>query len=145
MSNKKILLFVAGLTGLLALQIKVLQPLLFDVASSDFFLVETHDQANVLPINNDMTTLAFMHCNSYINSNLSPGNSASFADSPTFVFGEGNYSYIIKSEVNLTINNTPSQLYHYACKIQYELGDELSGVGNIENWSIQGIDGLPEL
>ncbi|MGR8929797.1 MAG: hypothetical protein ACU836_04085, partial [Gammaproteobacteria bacterium] len=75
----------------------------------------------------------------------SADDSVSFADKPSLVFGEGNYSYIIKSELSLTQENEPAKVYHYACKIQYDLGDDLSGVGNHENWSVQGIDGLPDL
>ena len=118
---------------------------MFDIAASDLFLVDSKDEASSTPINNDLTMLAFMHCNSYINSKIGPENTASFASKPSLVFGEGNYSYIIKSEVSLTLNNTPPTVFHYACKIQYDKGDDLSGVDNIDNWSIEGIDGLPDL
>lgn len=145
MNKKKIILFVACLAGLLALQIKFLLPVMYDIAASDLFLVDSKDEANPMAISNDMTLLAFSHCNSYINSKLDADNTASFAGQPTNAWSLGNYEYIINAEIDLATKEAPSSIYHYVCRIQYNEGDELAGASNPENWSIEGITGVPGL
>jgi len=145
MNKKKIILFAVCLAGLLALQIKFLLPLMYDIAASDLFLVESKDNAGAMPISNDMTELAFTQCNSHINSQLdSTETSAAFANHPTNAWSIGNYEYIINASVDITTKDTPSTTYQYVCRIQYENGDDLSGASNIDNWSIEGLTGLPD-
>lgn len=146
MNKKKIILFAVCLAGLLALQIKFLLPLMYDIAASDLFLVDSKDSADPMPISNDMTALAFTQCNSYINSQLDPAEtSASFASQPTNAWSIGNYEYIINAAVDITTKDTPNTTYQYVCRIQYENGDDLSGASNIENWSVEGLTGIPDL
>lgn len=146
MNKKKIVLFVACLAILLALQIKFLLPLMYDIAASDLFLVDSKDSADPMPISNDMTALAFTHCNSHINSQLDTAETtAAFASQPTNAWSIGNYEYIINATVEITTKDTPSTAYQYVCRIQYENGDDLSGANNIENWSVEGLSGLPDL
>lgn len=146
MNKKKIILFVVCLAGLLALQIKFLLPLMYDIAASDLFLVDSKDSADPMPISNDMTALAFTHCNSYINSQLdSAENTASFASQPTNAWSIGNYEYIINASVEIASKDAPSATHQYVCRIQYENGDDLSGAGTIDNWSVEGLTGIPNL
>ncbi|MDD2759501.1 MAG: hypothetical protein PHH11_04320 [Methylomonas sp.] len=145
MNKKKIILFAVCLAGLLALQIKLFMPWMYEIASSDLFLVESKDDANPMPISNDMTAIAFTHCNSYVNKQITPDNSATFANQPLNAWSIGNYEYIINAEVDITTKDAPSTVYHYVCRIQYENGDDLSGANNIDNWSIEGVTGLPDL
>ena len=145
MNKKKIILFAVCLAGLLALQIKIFMPWMYEIASSDLFLVDSKDDASPMPISNDMTTIAFSHCNSYINSNIDSEASASFASQPLNAWSIGNYEYIINAEVDIASKEAPSTIYHYVCRIQYENGDDLSGANNIDNWSIEGITGIPGL
>jgi len=145
MNKKKIILFVACLAGLLALQIKFLLPWMYDIAASDLFLVDTKDTANPMPISNDMTNLAFLQCNRYVSNQIGSEGSAQFAGQPTNAWSLGNYEYIINAEVEVSLKDVPTNLYHYVCRIQYTEGDDLSGVNNGENWSVVGITGLPDL
>jgi len=145
MNKKKIILFAVCLAALLAIQIKIFMPWMYEIAASDLFLVESKDEANPMSISNDMTSIAFAHCNSYINSNLDSENSASFAGQPTNAWSIGNYEYIINAEVDIASKDSPSTIYQYVCRIQYEDGDDLAGVNNLENWSIEGITGIPDL
>ena len=145
MNKKKIIVFVACLAVLLAIQIKLLQPWLLDVASSDLFLEETQDLANPMAISNDMTALAFTHCNSYINKELNSDQAATFSTQPTNAWSIGNYEYIVNAEVDIASKETPSTAYHYVCRIQYDKSDDLSGGNNYENWTIEGVTGLPDL
>jgi len=145
MNKKKIILFVACLAGLLALQIKFLLPWMYDIAASDLFLVESKDAANPMPISNDMTNLAFLQCNRYVNNQIGSEGSAQFASQPANAWSLGNYEYIVNAEVEVTLKDVPTNLYHYVCRIQYTEGDDLSGVNNGDNWSVVGITGLPDL
>ncbi|MDD2738047.1 MAG: hypothetical protein PHR94_03885 [Methylomonas lenta] len=144
MTQKKIILFALSLTVLLALQIKFLLPWMYDIAASDLFLVESKDSGDPMPVNNDMTALAFSQCNSYINSNLDSEYSASFASQPTNAWGIGNYEYIFNAPVEITTKDTPTTVYTYVCRIQYDNGDDLSGVNDLNNWTIGGITGIPD-
>lgn len=145
MNKKKIILFAVCLAGLLALQIKVFMPWMYDIAASDLFLVESKDDANPMAISNDMTAIAFSHCNNYINSKIGSENSVSFANQPLNAWSIGNYEYIINAEVDIASKDAASTIHHYVCRIQYENGDDLSGANDIDNWSIEGITGIPDL
>ena len=144
MSKKKLLIFVACLAGLLALQIKFVLPLMYDVAGSDLFLVENKDAASPLPVSNEMTALAFGFCNAFIKNDLGEEKTASFAAQPTHAWTLGNYEYIVNADVEIAPKDTPSTLHHYVCRIQYENGDDLSGSANVENWKIEGVTGLSD-
>ena len=144
MNKKNILLFVACLVGLLALQIKFFLPFMYDIAASDLFLVDSKDAASPLPISNDMTTLAFSHCNTYIKNDLGEDHPVSFASQPTNVWTLGNYEYIVNADVEISGKDAPSSIHHYVCRIQYSEGDDLAGAGNIDNWNVGGVSGLSD-
>ena len=144
MNKKKILLFVVCLVGLLALQIKFFLPFMYDIAASDLFLVDSKDAANPMAISNDMTALAFSHCNTYIKNDLGEDKSVSFAGQPTNAWSLGNYEYIVNADVEISAKDQPSAMHHYVCRIQYSKGDDTSGANNIENWDVEGVSGLTE-
>jgi hypothetical protein len=145
MNKKKIILFAICLAGLLALQIKFLLPFMYDIAASDLFLVESKDNASSMPISNDMTALAFSHCNNYISSKIDTDATASFANQPTNAWSIGNYEYIINADVEITSKDSPSSTHHYVCRIQFANGDDISGATDVKNWSVEGFTGVPGL
>ncbi|MGY6277477.1 hypothetical protein [Methylomonas sp. MgM2] len=145
MNKKKIILFAVCLAGLLALQIKIFMPWMYEIAASDLFLVDSKDEANPMSISNDMTAIAFSHCNSFISSKIDSENTLSFSNQPTNAWSIGNYEYIINAEVDIASKDSSSTIYQYVCRIQYENGDDISGINNIENWSIEGVTGIPGL
>lgn len=142
MNKKNIVIFIVCIVALLAIQIKVIIPMMYDIAASDVFLVESKDTASPLPISNDMTVLAFSHCNSYIKKQLGEDKIVTFAGQPTNVWTLGNYEYIVNADVEITPKEAPSAQRHYVCRIQYGNGDDLSGAANIENWTVEGVNGL---
>ena len=144
MTKKKLLLFVACLAVLLALQIKFVLPLMYDIAASDLFLVDSKDSASSRPVSNDMTALAFGYCNAYIKNDVGEEKKISFAAQPTHAWSLGNYEYIVNADVDIAPKDTPSTLRHYVCRIQYENGDDMSGAGNVENWKVEGVGGLTD-
>jgi len=145
MNKKKIIVFAICLAGLLALQIKLLLPFLYDIAASDLFLVESKDDASSMPISNDMTSLAFSYCNQHISSKIDSDTTASFAKQPTNAWSIGNYEYIINADVEIAPKDTPSSIHHYVCRIQYANGDDVSGANDAQNWSVEGFTGVPGL
>lgn len=144
MNKKSIVLFVVVLAVLLALQIKFLLPYVYEIAASDLFLVESKDNASQMAISNDMTAIAFTHCNTHINQQLEPDSTPSFGNQPINAWSIGNYEYIINADVEISTKDNTTSSHHYVCRIQYENGDDTSGANDFENWSIEGITGLPE-
>jgi len=142
MNKKKIVIFGACLAVLLALQIKFIQPLLFKVAASDLFLVESKDEANAMAISNDMTALAYGHCNNYIKNEVGEDKSVSFTGQATNAWSLGNYEYIVNADVEISGKDSPGAIQHYVCRIQYSEGDDLSGVSNFDNWNVVGLTGI---
>ena len=144
MNKKKIIIFVLCLAGLLAIQIKFFLPFMYDIAASDLFLVESKDQASVMPVNNDMTALAFSHCNNYIKAEADENQNLSFANQPTNVWSLGNYEYIVNADVEISGKDSPAISRQYACRIQYNKGDDTSGANDFENWTVNGVGGLAD-
>lgn len=144
MNKKTILLFAACLAGLLAIQIKFFLPIIYDIAASDLFLVDSKDDASPLPITNDMTSIAFTHCNKYITDKLGTETSVTFAHQPVNAWSLGNYEYIVNADAELLSKETPNtSVHHYVCRIQYENSDDTSGAADSNNWSVKGIEGIP--
>ncbi len=141
----KVILFVLCLVGLIALQAKVVLPLVYDVVSSDLFLEESDDEGSVDTISNDMTGYAFDQCNQYIADDLGSDFSVSFSSQPINAWGMGNYEYVINADIDLTPPNAQSFTRRYVCRIKYEMESDQSGITNPENWSVGGISGLDDL
>lgn len=144
MNKKSILLFVACLAVLLALQFKLVLPFMYQIAASDLFLEDSKDSASPLPISNDMTAMAFSHCNNYIKKDLGEEKSVSFAGQPTNVWSLGNYEYIVNADAEISAKDTPGVMRHYVCRIQYSNGDDTAEASNPDNWNVIGISGLKD-
>lgn len=144
MNKKKIVIFVVCLAALLAIQIKFFLPFMYDIAASDLFLVDSKDSASPQAISNDMTALAFSHCNTYIKNDLGEEKSVSFAAQPTNAWSLGNYEYIVNADVEISGKDQPSAMRHYVCRIQYSKGDDTSTASNFEDWEVEGVSGLSE-
>ncbi len=142
MNKKKIVVFALCLAVLLAVQIKFVQPLLLNIAASDLFLVESKDEANAMPISNDMTAMAYAHCNNYIKNELGEDKSVSFTGQATNAWSLGNYEYIVNADAEISGKDAPGEIHHYVCRIQYNEGDDVSGAANFDNWSVVGMTGI---
>ena len=136
------LLLIAGLAALLLITQKVIMPLVYDVIKSDLFLVDSNDVASQLPISTHLTDLAFIHCNSHIKSVLGSDVAVIFPKKPINAWSLGNYQYIVNAEIDMTKNTSPTEKKKYACRIVYEMGDDLAGVDDFKNWDIVGLSGL---
>jgi len=141
MKKYSTIIFLIGLAILLLTQQKVVMPLVYDVVKSDLFLVDSKDKASQLPISTPLTDIAFSHCKHHISAKLPEGTTAVFSEKPINSWGLGNYQYVINLESNF-LTNEGSGMKKLVCRISYKKGDDESGIGDIENWSIDGIAGL---
>jgi hypothetical protein len=144
MKKFSLLYLIIGIGVLVFLTQKVLLPLVYDVAKSDAFLIDSKDQGSQLPLSNSMTDLAFMHCNNYIKSELGTDVSITFPEKPLNSWSLGNYEYVVNAELIMT-NASNTATKKYACRIAYDNGDDLEGTLDFANWSIYGIDGIDEI
>jgi hypothetical protein len=144
MKKYSILFLIVGIAALILFTQKLILPLVYDVAKSDAFLIDSKDQGSQMPLSNSMTDLAFIHCNNYIKSELGDDVSIAFPEKPLNSWSLGNYEYVVNAEAAFTsASNTASK--KYACRIAYENGDNLDGALDFANWSIEGIDGIDEI
>jgi hypothetical protein len=144
MKKYSLLFLIIGIGVLVLFTQKVVLPLVYDVAKSDAFLIDSKDQGSQLPLSNSMTDLAFMHCNNYIKSELGPDFSVTFPEKPLNSWSLGNYEYVVNAELILT-NASNTATKKYACRIAYQNGDNLDGALDFANWSVEGIDGIDEI
>lgn len=144
MKKYSTLLLIVGLTILLLSQYKLIMPFIYKIAASDLFLTESEDQASQLPISTPLSNIAFMHCNSYIKSELGPDVSTTFPEKPINAWTLGNYQYLINSEVTITSDSANTRTKKYTCRITYNNGDNEDGALDFENWSIIGLSGLDD-
>ena len=144
MKKYSTLLLIVGLTILLLSQYKLIMPFIYKIAASDLFLIESEDQASQLPISTPLSNIAFMHCNSYIKSELGPDVSTTFPEKPINAWTLGNYQYLINAEVTITSDSANASTQKYTCRITYNNGDNEDGALDFENWSIIGLSGLDD-
>lgn len=143
--KNKVFLFVICLIALLVFQYKAVMPLLYDIAASDLFLVDSGDKLNRVSINTSMTDHAFKQCNSHIVNELFPDHSFTFPAHPLNAFSLGNYEYLINADIEILPADAASFSKRYACRIKYDNEDDTTGVSDISNWSIKGLSGLNEI
>ena len=143
--KKGVIVFIIALAALLAFQYKVVVPFIYDIASSDLFLEDSGDEINRISSETLMTGAAFQQCNSYIANELYPDLTITFSEKPINAFGLGSYRYIINADLEIMPEDAATFIKRYACRIQYENGDDTTGLSDIENWSIEGLSGLDNL
>ncbi len=144
MKKYSFIYMILGFGLLLLFSQKILLPLVYDVIKSDAFLTDTQDQASQFPISNELTDLAFLHCNNHIKSELGQDKTVTFSDKPVKAWTLGNYHYLINGEMNIAGSNNLSNT-KYVCRIAYDNGDNKEGAQDFKNWTIEGIDGVDGL
>jgi hypothetical protein len=142
MKKYKNLLFILAFIALLLSQYKLVMPLMYKIAASDLFLVDSKDQASQLPISTTLTSIAYMHCNHTIKSEIGPDAVVSFPEKPLNAWSMGNYDYLIHGEYGITDQNSKATSKNYTCRIAYKNGDDQEGILDFDNWSIVGLSGL---
>ncbi len=143
--KNKVFLFVVCLIALLVFQYKAVMPLLYDIAASDLFLVDSDDKLNRVSTNTSMTDNAFDQCNSYIANELFPEHSFTFPEQPRNAFSLGNYEYLINADIEILPADAAAFTKRYACRIKYDNEDDTTGLSDSTNWSINGLSGLNDI
>ena len=142
MKKYRTLIFIAGFAVLLLTQYKLIMPFIYKVIASDLFLVDSKDQASQVPISTPLSAIAFMHCNSYIKSELGPDVTVVFPEKPLNAWTLGNYQFLISAEVTITGDTASTSTKKYVCRITYDNGDNEEGALDFENWSVIGVSGI---
>jgi len=142
MKKYKNLLFILAFIALLLSQYKLVMPLMYKVAASDLFLVESKDQASQLPISTPLTGIAYMHCNHYIKSQLGVDTVVSFPEKALNSWSMGNYDFLVHGEFSTTDQTSITASKNYTCRITYNNGDDQEGILDFDNWSVVGLSGL---
>ncbi len=142
--KKNIYFLIGGLALLLAFQAKVVTPIVYDIAASDFFLEDSGDEANRTSSTTLMTDSAFTQCNSYIANEVLSDDSISFSEKPINAFGLGNFRYVINADIEIQPTDSAAHTRRYVCRIQYTEGDDTTALSDPDNWSIDGISGLDD-
>ncbi len=145
MKKYRTLLFIAGLIILLLTQYKLLMPYIYKIAASDLFLVDSKDEASRLPISTPLSDIAFQQCNNYIKSELGPDVVITFPDKPLNAWTLGNYHYLVNAEIFISGNTSNTGAKKYACRINYDNGDNAEGALDSDNWSIVGLSGIDDI
>ena len=142
MKKYKNLLFILAFIALLLSQYKLVMPLMYKVAASDLFLVDSKDQASQLPISTPLTAIAYLHCNNEIKSKLGTDTVVSFPEKALNAWSMGNYDFIIHGEFSITDQTSNTTSKNYTCRITYNNGDDQEGILDFDNWSIVCLSGL---
>ena len=144
MKKYKNLLFIIAFIALLLSQYKLIMPLMYKVAASDLFLVDSKDQASQLPISTPLTAIAYLHCNHDIKSKLGADTVVSFPEKALNSWSMGNYDYLIHGEFSITDQTSNTVSKNYTCRIAYNNGDDQEGILDFDNWSVVGLSGLED-
>jgi hypothetical protein len=136
------LVLIVGLGLLIILQREAVMPLVNEVIKSDAFLVDSKDQGSQLPISNEMTDIAFNHCNTYIKSELDSDISVIFANKPIKAWSLGNYQFLINADIQVADESGNMSTQKYVCRITYDKGDDQEGVLDFDNWTLVGLSGI---
>lgn len=144
MKKYSFIYLLIGFALLILFSQKVLLPLVYDVVKSDAFLMDTKDQASQYPISNEYTDLAYMHCTTFIKSKLDQNIELSFLDKPLKAWTLGNYHYLINAEVTIKGSEGAANK-KFVCRITYNKGEDKDGAQDLDNWTIEGIDGIDGL
>ncbi len=143
--NKKFFIFVIALIVLLAFQIKLVMPFVYDIVSSDLFLEDSGDDKSSFSEHSIMTDAAFEQCNFYIANELHPDQTFTFPSKPLNAFKLGNFQYVINADVEILPADSAAFTKKYVCRIKYHNQHDTAGISDFDNWSIDGLSGLENL
>ena len=140
--QKKTIIFVACIVGILAFQYKAVIPFAEKVASSSLFMFDSGDEGSRLSMSTEMTSYAFIQCNKEIRDEIDSDINIIFPSEPLQSWSLGNYRYIINAEIELSSDTEAGFFKKYACQISYDDGADMEGVMDSDNWTLYGISGL---
>jgi hypothetical protein len=98
-----------------------------------------------MPVSTDMTRFAFNQCNAYVAKDLGSKFSVVFSKEPINSWDIGNYEYVINADIQIAEASSLAVTKRYACNIKYKNKDNVAGVSDANNWTIDGLSGIGDL
>lgn len=146
LDKKRILVLLAIVIGLVLLQRELLIPMAKDVATkTDLFLVDSKDQGSMFAQSNEMTQIAFGHCNTHLKNDLEGKSiTVTLPEKPLNAWSLGNYEYVVSAEADVTEPEKATRKQKYLCRISYKNGDDTSGATDFNNWSLDGLSNVED-
>ncbi|NOQ63623.1 MAG: hypothetical protein GQ582_03840 [Methyloprofundus sp.] len=136
------LIFIVGLVALIVFQNKAIMPAVQKVAASGLFMEDSGDEGSRIETSTSMTNYAFNQCNKEVREEIDSEINIIFPTEPLHAWKLGNFKYIINAEIEMTSSDGVSSFKKYACHMQYDNKDDLEGVMESDNWSLNGLSGL---
>lgn len=129
-------LLVAFIIALYLSLNKAIVPFIEEVAQSTLYMKETKDDDPLGEIRNARTELAQLRCENELRDDQGAAAVPSSTDTTYKAWSIGDFTYVIKSAVELPGENGAPVRYRYACKIHWNAKD----MNDPDNWSIYGMD-----
>ena len=98
-----------------------------------------------MAISNDMTQIAFTHCNTYISDDIGSDFTVNFSAEAINAWSMGNYRYVVNADIEITPANAASFSRRYVCRIKYTNEEDLNLASDKDNWSLEGVSGIDNL
>lgn len=127
-------LLLVFIVGLYVFQNKAVTPAIMKVIDSDLFVKQTDDFAEPMAIQSEIGKIALMQCNNYLKNNYPETESAAVSNDDYRTFGLGDYTYVVKSSVEILAAADGPGKKDFLCKIKFTGGDNL----DFENWEVFG-------
>lgn len=141
----KIVLLIIALVALFAFQGKIVMPWVEGIVASDLFMENSDDEGSQMAISNDMTQIAFTHCNTYVGDEIGSDFSVNFSAKPINAWSMGNYRYVVNADIEITPTNAVNFSKRYVCRIKYTNEEDLNLASEKDNWSLEGLSGIDNL
>ena len=113
------------------------------IAASGLFLEDSGDEGSRIATSTNMTNYAFIQCNKEVRDEIDSEINIIFPSEPLKTWTLGNYKYIVNAEIEISSEDGSSLFKKYACHIQYDEGSDQEGVMDSDNWTINGLSGIP--
>lgn len=144
MSKKKVFALIASVIALVVFQRELLIPMAKDAAKSDLFLIDSKDQGSMITQSNDMTAIAFQHCNTHLKADLDPKTTVVLPEKALNAWSLGAYEYVVSAEADVSHEGSAPKKHKYVCRISYQNGDDTSGAKDFANWSLDGLSKIDD-
>jgi hypothetical protein len=128
-----LLLFIVLLYVLLQ---KVITPFVMTVVGSELFFEKDVEQEELGKISNARSDQAFVQCKAVMMAEKHVPEGSQFNDKEYEAWALGGRTYLIRSNVTVTVPEKGPQDRKYACKIKFNGGE----LNDAKSWDITGVD-----
>jgi hypothetical protein len=115
---------------------KVITPFVMAVVGSELFFEKDEEQEELGKISNARSDQAFVQCKAVMMAEKHVPEGSRFNDKEYEAWALGGRTYLIRSNVTVTVPEKGQQDRKYACKIKYNGGE----LNDAKSWDITGVD-----